>query len=321
VENSFEPESKSGRIVAAISGYRLRRPGSGDHAADLAEVEKGWKRETEILLRDRPDLIVTTEWSDSPDLYDPAATRKYLDLRGARMREYWGKVTLENRCCVVYSHLRRTDGDALLNTSELIDRSGRTVGFYNKNFVTPGECDMGVMYGEDEAVFDTDFGRVGMMVCFDLNFMDLMGRYEKKKTRLLLFSSMFHGGVLQEMWALRCQSYLLGAVSNGRVSVVNPLGVRQVAGTEYFNRCTLALNLDYEIVHLDENADRLERLKDKYRRGVTLHERGNIGRVMVTSELRDVSARDMLDEFGIRDVSAYLAAMEERRSTSGRMAP
>ena len=64
--NAFEPENKSSRIVAAVSGHRIHRPGSDDPAVDFAEMKEGWIRETEILLRDGPDLIVTAENSDNP---------------------------------------------------------------------------------------------------------------------------------------------------------------------------------------------------------------------------------------------------------------
>ena len=66
-----------------------------------------------------------------------------------------------------------TCGEKLKNTCALIDRSGEVAGSYSKVHLMDAigirESDAAVP-GDKLGVFDTDFGRIGLMVCFDLRF-------------------------------------------------------------------------------------------------------------------------------------------------------
>ena len=66
-----------------------------------------------------------------------------------------------------------TCGEKVKNTCALIDRSGDVAGSYSKVHLMDAigirESDAAVP-GDKLGVFDTDFGRIGLMVCFDLRF-------------------------------------------------------------------------------------------------------------------------------------------------------
>ena len=62
------------------------------------------------------------------------------------------------------------DGEKIYNTAVLIDRQGKIAGKYHKVKVPDNEIKGGVTPGDSFPVFDTDFGRVGMMICWDLQF-------------------------------------------------------------------------------------------------------------------------------------------------------
>ena len=66
-----------------------------------------------------------------------------------------------------------TCGEKVKNTCALIDRSGEVAGSYSKVHLMDAigirESDAAVP-GAKLGVFDTDFGRIGLMVCFDLRF-------------------------------------------------------------------------------------------------------------------------------------------------------
>lgn len=66
-----------------------------------------------------------------------------------------------------------TCGEKVKNTCALIDRSGEVAGSYSKVHLMDAigirESDAAVP-GDKLGIFDTDFGRIGLMVCFDLRF-------------------------------------------------------------------------------------------------------------------------------------------------------
>ncbi|MFH1070127.1 MAG: carbon-nitrogen hydrolase family protein [Candidatus Glassbacteria bacterium] len=64
------------------------------------------------------------------------------------------------------------DGHAVYNTAVLIDRQGRVAGKYHKVYLPREEIEAGCTPGNSYPVFDTDFGRIGMMICWDLQYVD-----------------------------------------------------------------------------------------------------------------------------------------------------
>lgn len=74
--------------------------------------------------------------------------------------------------CYIEACYNERDGQAVYNTAILIDRSGELLGKYRKLYVPREEIEAGVTPGLDAPVFDTDFGRVGMMICWDAQYVE-----------------------------------------------------------------------------------------------------------------------------------------------------
>jgi len=64
------------------------------------------------------------------------------------------------------------DGPGIYNTSVLIDRRGAVQGKYRKVYLPREEVEGGLTPGDSCPVFDTDFGRIGMMVCWDAEYVE-----------------------------------------------------------------------------------------------------------------------------------------------------
>src|SRR5690606_21644241 len=78
------------------------------------------------------------------------------------------------------------DGDLFHNTAVLIDRQGKLVGKYRKVHLTIGEGENGLTPGTDYPVYDTDFGRIGLMTCWD-NWFSEPARILRLKGAEMLF--------------------------------------------------------------------------------------------------------------------------------------
>lgn len=66
--------------------------------------------------------------------------------------------------------LMEREGEIVYNTAVLIDRKGNVAGKYRKTSLPREEIDGGLTPGNSFPVFDTDFGRIGMMICWDSSF-------------------------------------------------------------------------------------------------------------------------------------------------------
>jgi predicted amidohydrolase len=82
---------------------------------------------------------------------------------------YLAKVAKENNVHLVAGLLER-EGDVAYNTAVLIDRKGNLVGKYRKISLPREEIDGGLTPGNETPVFDTEFGKIGMMICWDVTF-------------------------------------------------------------------------------------------------------------------------------------------------------
>lgn len=80
--------------------------------------------------------------------------------------EYFGALAKKHDLYIV-AGLYERDGHLIYNVAALIGPDGRLVGVYRKVCPTRGELMKGIMPGKDYPVFDTRFGKVGMMICYD----------------------------------------------------------------------------------------------------------------------------------------------------------
>ena len=76
------------------------------------------------------------------------------------------------RSTYIVAGLVEREGPALYNTAVLIDRGGRIAGKYRKVNLPFAEAEGGLTPGSDYPVFQTDFGTVGIMICWDSAFVD-----------------------------------------------------------------------------------------------------------------------------------------------------
>ena len=83
--------------------------------------------------------------------------------------EVLGRVAADRRVWIV-GHVVAARGPALFNTAVLVDREGRIAATFDKLHPTTSELEEGVVPGAGPVVATTDFGRVGMLICYDLHF-------------------------------------------------------------------------------------------------------------------------------------------------------
>ena len=92
-----------------------------------------WRAEIDAVLPEKPDLILLPEVCDRYANLSAEQNRAYYDARGDRMRDFFAGVARENGCCIAYSAVRQAEDGFFRNSTQLIGRTGRVEGIYNKN--------------------------------------------------------------------------------------------------------------------------------------------------------------------------------------------
>lgn len=80
--------------------------------------------------------------------------------------DYFGSLAKQYGMHLVFS-LNEREAHLVFNTAVLINPRGEVIGKYRKVCLPHGEVVAGVAPGSEFPVFETDLGRVGMMVCYD----------------------------------------------------------------------------------------------------------------------------------------------------------
>jgi hypothetical protein len=265
-----------------------------------------WTESLQAVLPDRPDLIVLPECCDRPADYPIEKRIAYYKVRQNQVRDALADIAKKNRCHIAYSACRPMEDGSFRNSTAILGRDGRVLGVYNKNHLVMEETtEMGILCGKDAPIIECDFGRVACLICFDLNFDELLQTYVRAKPDLLVFSSMYHGGLMQGYWAYRCRCHFVGAVAGLPSEIRNPQGEVIAGTTNYFDHIVASVNLDCRLAHLDYHWDKLRAIKAKYGPDVTIHDPGLLGSVLITSNSPSVSAEEMVREFQVELLDDY----------------
>jgi predicted amidohydrolase len=206
--------------LAAISG-NPQKPGSPAECIEFYCEKLNEISEADLVVL--PELINVTRL-DMPlsDLAEPIPGPTY---------EYLSEQARSHGFYIAASLLER-EGDALYNTGILIDRTGGMVGRYRKTHLAPGEDLLqGTTPGSDYPIFETDFGKVGYMICYDAHFPEVARILSLKGADVIIFSNMGDGREGGSLWedfirmrALDNQVHIVAAVNGGRSCVVSPKG-------------------------------------------------------------------------------------------------
>jgi predicted amidohydrolase len=86
----------------------------------------------------------------------------------------------------VVAGLYEREGAAVFNTAVLLDREGHLAGTYRKVYLPREEVEGGLTPGSEYPVFATDFGRVGLMICWDAQYADPARALALRGAELLL---------------------------------------------------------------------------------------------------------------------------------------
>lgn len=293
-------------IRVATLGPNCPQENPAPNQGAVDKMKEFWQFQLDQVLCDHPDLIVIPETSDRYPKMSPDNQPIYYQVRGNQMRDFFCEIAAKNKCNIAFSAIRLLEDGRKANSTQIINRSGEVIGIYDKNCtVIPETESKGVHFGLQAPIIECDFGKVACAICFDLNFVEVLEKYGTQPD-VILFCSMYHGGLMQRYWAYQAQAHFIGAVYENQCTVIDPIGELLAKSTDYYNYISMDINLDCKVVHLDGNMQKIQNAKKKYGKNLTLKDPGHLGAVLLTSESVDFSIHHIIKEFEIEVLSDYL---------------
>lgn len=276
--------------------------------APVTQIIKSLKEALQSAFYDRPDFLLLPECCDIPAGMHGKTLADFLAARGDAVLSALCDTARKNDCALGFATLLSDENDGLFNALLFIDRTGALCGQYRKihPMIEENVLD-GVKYGSGFVPVDAGFGTIGGLICFDLNFSDVADGWKKVQPDLLAFSSMFHGGPLQNQLARTVGRPMVSSVSGMNCSLLDALGNPAALSSNYTPFITAALNLDCGVYHLDGNAPKLRRLKADLGPAVRIDDPGCIGCVILSSETDEYTVNDLAAAYGLEPRDAYFA--------------
>ena len=145
----FKPDREYDSAVKSVASY-------------LPLVEQAGREGCDIVCLGEGINLAGVRNAGYPDVAEPVP---------GPTTEKLGELARKHKMYIVAA-LGERQGQAVYNTAVLIDRQGRLAGKYHKVQLPREEIEAGCTPGNTFPVFDTDFGRIGMMVCWDIQYAD-----------------------------------------------------------------------------------------------------------------------------------------------------
>jgi predicted amidohydrolase len=204
----------------------------------------------------------------------------------------------------------RRDGKLRLNTAVLLDRNGKVVAMYNKVFPYWSEYDVhpAVDVGEEAPVYQADFGKIGMAICFDANFPEVWKRLADQGAELVIWPSAYSAGSSLQAHAINNHYYIVTATQTRDCLVYDINGEKiHYSHSDHVNVATVTLDLDRGIYHQNFNMDGRKKLLAE--RAADVHEEKWMELeqwFIIKSNRPGVSARQLAKQYGMEELRDYL---------------
>ncbi|MCI8514868.1 MAG: carbon-nitrogen hydrolase family protein [Lachnospiraceae bacterium] len=182
----------------------------------VAGKEENYRKATEFVARaagDGADLVMLPEMFACP--YETKNFPIYAEEEGGAGFLSLSEAARKNRVYLVGGSLPEKDNEGrIYNTSYVFDREGRRIAKHRKMHLFDIDVRGGQHFresdtlsaGDSVTVFDTEFGRMGLNICYDFRFPELARLMVLRGAKLLLCPAAFNMTTGPAHWELMFRS-------------------------------------------------------------------------------------------------------------------
>ena len=230
----------------------------------------------------------------------------------------------------VFLPMYERNGGQLYNATAFIDPDGEVVDVYRKVAPTAAEVQSGLTPGSEVKVWETEFGRVGALICWDAQYEEI-GRYlAQQDPNLIFFLTLGSADHQLRNWA-RYHGFHVALCDKSHAQVYRPTGDVIARNGGWDNPKVEDLDLgdaearfSFAEVNLDCNTyfrgggfEWARELQKRYAGSVMIHAYNDDGLFVIESIDEGVSLADLEAEF---DGMVPLSVQEDEARTTVRAA-
>lgn len=264
-------------------------------------IEQAAAQKPDIICLPETFLQLNVDFQELSEVAEPVPGPT-TDMVAECAREY---------ACYIICPLIAIHGDKCMNDAVLMDRRGQVVGAYSKihPVVTGSEfaiLERGVTPGSEATVFETDFGRIGMQICFDINWDEPWAELKRKGAEIVFWPSAYDGGKHLGIHAWNNRYHVVSAVGSCYARILDIMG-DVLAMTGRFDLIAAhTIDLEVGLFHLDFNRTQIPLIRARYGPDVTIKVWHQEGLFTLESNREDLSVADVVEEFLLDPLDVYI---------------
>lgn len=249
-----------------------------------------------------PETFTTVSVPDGPALHAEPVPGPTTDAAA--------KIARENSCYVVCPIVTKRAG-TMYNSAVIIDRVGAVAGIYDKRQPVTTSADYTVLEhgttpgSAPNPVFELDFGRVGVQICFDAGFPESWNEIADAQARLVFWPSAYNGGFPLRVYAWQHHVFVVSSVRRDRSAIIDPLARTRAVTDERVPWIYQDINLDFAVCHWDFNYSIPERISATYGDRVEVRSDLDSARFLVEPRDPSITIAQLQAEFGFETVQTY----------------
>jgi predicted amidohydrolase len=207
----------------------------------------------------RPDLVCLPETMLHVGIGRTAWPEGVERMSGSFLEEMAERAR-RHRTYIVGS-LYMQDGGCYPNRAVVIDRNGEIAGIYDKVHPTIGEMNSGVTPGQTAQVVETDFGRLGLAICFDIGWPDHWTALAQQGAELVVWPPAYDGGFPLQAYAWSHFYYVVTSVMGDHSKIIDKTGQILHSTSHWSRLVTAQIDLEKEVFHIDNQVEKLLRVQ------------------------------------------------------------
>jgi predicted amidohydrolase len=230
----LEPAQAPAARNVTVASVNLYPKNSRDPVGEfLAVLERSMPQGVDIALLPEGITVVGTgkSYAEVAEPIPGPATARLGEF--ARRKKTW-----------VVAGLYEREGQAVYNTAVLIDREGRVAGRYRKVYIPREEFEGGITPGSDYPVFHTDFGTIGLMICWDSQYPDPARALALRGAEMILMPIWGGNETLSKARAIENHLFIAAAGYDHPTYILDPDGKAVAQAPERATIATATLDLN-----------------------------------------------------------------------------
>lgn len=261
------------------------------------------------------DLVVFPEFAFASS--DGASAAQAVPLAGAVLDALGAKAREHHTWIVAPMVLK--EADRISNAAVLLDRLGGVAGIFRKNHPIPddkGVFEGGVTPGDGFPVFDTDFGKLGILICWDMAYEDSWDRLGDAGAEIVALPSASPQTLRPSAEALRHHYYVVTSTPKDNATLFDPIGRTIAQVTDRPGVLVQQIDLAYAILHWSENLHNGQALTQHYgdKVGYLYSDREDTG--VFWSNDPHATIGEMIQALGLREMPVQVDAIERQVEAS-----